>query len=559
MLGHTSYEFYHSLDTDHMTKTHRILLSKGQVISAQYRFLACGGGYVWLQTQASTIYSRNNQPQCIICINSVLSNVVEDSVTFSLDQTRLQTPDTHLEDSQHLLTQPEENRKKLDELAPVPGDTIIPLDLAGTQGPTDAKAFHFTRRLPENHQATLAPEEFCSPALCKLLSPIFDSPESSRSSTDSETLSKPPERAKEDTAAAEGTVPKPGRCETSGMNIKQPENNLIAIDSKTLQTETNQEPMELDLEMLAPYISMDEDFQLSSFECAEDKDSQVFPDVHPDSHGQSAAATDSDGLSATPSEPRNTGPSNNRSRSSSFHRVRPQKRGDTPHPEGTSAALQRSSSATNLSKIPAPAPSGRPIAFGGPAFTVAVKNVLLALFQPQTTDAEVQIGQTASTEGQETTFATATEGLEPSDLLEAAGLVSDAKHSPSKQRTQGDWEVNKNQEELSPQVLDLCNLKRKHSLLNGSFQDSDLDVASVADIVRVTAKRLKRLENQKAAGDEETQPSVTPMTLIMQLLGKEVPGPPELTRYNCEVNAPLPDRHHLLQGPELLKALDQSS
>ncbi|XP_059496922.1 endothelial PAS domain-containing protein 1-like [Stegostoma tigrinum] len=556
MLGHTSYEFYHSLDTDHMTKMHRILLSKGQVISAQYRFLACGGGYVWLQTQASTIYSRSNQPQCIICINSVLSNVIEDSVTFSLDQTRLQTPDTHPENSQHLLTQTEENQKKLDELAPVPEDTITPLDLAG---PTDAKAFHFTRRIPENHQATLSPEEFCSPALCKLLSPIFDGPESRRSSTDSKPLSKTQERAKEDAVAPGGTVPKPGSCETSSMNIKEPENNLMAIGSKTLQTETNQEPMELDLEMLAPYISMDEDFQLSSFECAEDKDRQVCADVHPDSDGQNATATDSEGLSATASEPRSTDPSSNRPRSSSFHRVRPQRRGDTPHPKGTSAALPCSSSATDLSKTPAPAPSGHLIAFGGPAFTVAVKNVLLALFQPHATDAEIQISQTASTEGQETTFATATEGLEPSDLLEAAGLVSDAKCSPSKQRTQGDWEVSKNQEELSPQVPDLCNLKRKHSLLNGSFQDSDLDVASVADIVQVTAKRLKRLENQKAAGVEETQPSVTPMTLIMQLLGKEVPGPPEPTRYDCEVNAPLPDRHRLLQGPELLKALDQSS
>lgn len=34
-------------------------------------------------------------------------------------------------------------------------------------------------------------------------------------------------------------------------------------------------------------------------------------------------------------------------------------------------------------------------------------------------------------------------------------------------------------------------------------------------------------------------------------------GLPELTRYDCEVNAPIQDRHPLLQGEELLRALDQ--
>ncbi len=34
-------------------------------------------------------------------------------------------------------------------------------------------------------------------------------------------------------------------------------------------------------------------------------------------------------------------------------------------------------------------------------------------------------------------------------------------------------------------------------------------------------------------------------------------GLPQLTRYDCEVNAPVQDRHHLLQGEDLLRALDQ--
>ncbi|GCC20211.1 hypothetical protein chiPu_0021309, partial [Chiloscyllium punctatum] len=483
-------------------------------------------------------------------------NVMEDSVTFSLDQTRLLTPDTDPENGQRLLSQWEENPKKSDELGPAPGDSVVSLDLAGQR---DVKAFHFTRRLPDDDQAPLSPEEFCSPALCKLLSPIFNGLEMS-SNMDSKPLSKQPERTREDPDTPGVTVPKPGSSETADVEV-----------------------MELDLEMLAPYISMEEDFQLNSLECAEEKDGQVCPDVHPEPRGRSATATDSRSFSGSPTEPRNTGPASGRPRSCSFHGVRPsvqdhpRREGD---PEGNSAALQRSCSVTNLSKAPgpgllapapapgpapaqAPAPGPAPasgyytLAFGGPAFTVAVKNVLLALFQPQAPEAKVQ---TPSSKGQEATSAGAARGLEPSDLLDTAGLSREsAQHELSKQRSQRDSEFRRNHGQLSPQILDLHNLKRKHSLLIGNLQDSNLDVSSVADIVQVTAKRLKRPETQQVEAQTETLPSGTPMTLTMQLLGKEVPGPPELTRYDCEVNAPLPDRHRLLQGPELLRALDQSS
>ncbi|XP_060711956.1 hypoxia-inducible factor 1-alpha-like isoform X2 [Hemiscyllium ocellatum] len=552
MLGHTSYEFYHSLDANHMTKTHRILLSKGQVISPQYRFLARSGGYVWLRTQASTISSsKSNQPQSIICINSVLSNVMEESVTFSLGQTRLLTPDADPENGQRLLSQWEENPKKSDELGPAPGDSVVSLDLAGQR---DTKAFHFTRRLPDDGQAPLSPEDFCSPALCKLLSPIFNGLEMS-SSTDSKPLSKQPERTTEDPDTPGVTLPKPGSSQTAGVNIEESEKNLLTADTKALQAKTTQEAMELDLEMLAPYISMEEDFQLNSLECAEDKDGQACADIHPEPRGRSARATESRSFSGSLTEPRNPGPASSRPRSCSFHGVRPsvqdhpQREGDSAHPEGNSAALQRSCSVTNLSMAPGPGPDPAPgqapasgyctLAFGGPAFTVAVKNVLLALFQPQTTEAKVQ---TPSSKGQEATSAGAAQGLEPSDLLDTAGLSGEsAQHALSKQRSQRDSEFRRNLGQLSPQILDLRNLKRKHSLLVGNLQDSNLDVSSVADIVQVTAKRLKSLETQQAETQTETVPSGTPMTLTMQLLGKEVPAPPELTRYDCEVNAPLPE------------------
>lgn len=42
-------------------------------MSGQYRMLAKYGGFVWIETQGTVIYSsRNSQPQCIVCVNYVL-------------------------------------------------------------------------------------------------------------------------------------------------------------------------------------------------------------------------------------------------------------------------------------------------------------------------------------------------------------------------------------------------------------------------------------------------------------------------------------------------------
>uniref|UniRef100_A0A3Q2PCC8 Endothelial PAS domain protein 1b n=1 Tax=Fundulus heteroclitus TaxID=8078 RepID=A0A3Q2PCC8_FUNHE len=88
LMGRSIYEFYHALDSDSVTKSHHNLCTKGQAVSGQYRMLAKNGGYVWVETQGTVIYnSRNSQPQCIVCINYVLSDVEEKSVIFSLEQT----------------------------------------------------------------------------------------------------------------------------------------------------------------------------------------------------------------------------------------------------------------------------------------------------------------------------------------------------------------------------------------------------------------------------------------------------------------------------------------
>lgn len=51
----------------------RVVLSKGQVSTSHYRFLANCGGFVWAETQATILYnSKTSQPEAVVCLNFIL-------------------------------------------------------------------------------------------------------------------------------------------------------------------------------------------------------------------------------------------------------------------------------------------------------------------------------------------------------------------------------------------------------------------------------------------------------------------------------------------------------
>uniref|UniRef100_A0A8C2Q8H8 Hypoxia-inducible factor 1-alpha n=1 Tax=Cyprinus carpio TaxID=7962 RepID=A0A8C2Q8H8_CYPCA len=155
LLNKSVYEYYHALDSDHLTKTHHNLFAKGQATTGQYRMLAKKGGFVWVETQATVIYNpKNSQPQCIVCVNFVLSGIVEGDVVLSLQQT-VTEPEAEEKENQEMedeasevdilkLFKPEslkcpmessdlyeklkEKPEALTVLAPAAGDTIISLD-----------------------------------------------------------------------------------------------------------------------------------------------------------------------------------------------------------------------------------------------------------------------------------------------------------------------------------------------------------------------------------------------------------------------------------------------
>lgn len=84
LIGRSIYEYQHALDTDSLDKAFKTLFSKGQTVTGKYRFLARGGGYAWVETQATVIYdSRTEKPQCVVCVNFVLSGIEEKGVILS--------------------------------------------------------------------------------------------------------------------------------------------------------------------------------------------------------------------------------------------------------------------------------------------------------------------------------------------------------------------------------------------------------------------------------------------------------------------------------------------
>lgn len=278
LLGRSAYEFYHALDSENMTKSHQNLCTKGQVVSGQYRMLAKHGGYVWLETQGTVIYNpRNLQPQCIMCVNYVLSEIEKNDVVFSMDQTEsLFKPQlmamssifdnsgelTVSEKSNFLFTKLKEEPEELAQLAPTAGDTIISLDF-GNQSFEESSAYGKTILQPSQPWAkelkSLGAQSEAQ-SLPAFTVPQVAAPGNTSPSAASSSSCSPPSSPEDYYTSL-----------NEDLKIEVIE-KLFAMDTEAKDPcSTQMDFNELDLETLAPYIPMDgEDFQLSPI-CPEER------------------------------------------------------------------------------------------------------------------------------------------------------------------------------------------------------------------------------------------------------------------------------------------------
>ncbi|XP_011818537.1 PREDICTED: hypoxia-inducible factor 3-alpha [Colobus angolensis palliatus] len=227
LIGCSAYEYIHALDSDAVSKSIHTLLSKGQAVTGQYRFLARNGGYLWTQTQATVVSGgRGPQSESIVCVHFLISQVEETGVVLSLEQTE------------------RHSRRPIQRGAPSQKDTPNSRNSLDAPGPRILAFLH----PPSLSEAALAadPRRFCSPDLRRLLGPILDGA----------------------SVAATPSTP---------LATRHPQSPLSRICLKIWASDwvrlmllppscPPQDADALDLEMLAPYISMDDDFQLNASE-----------------------------------------------------------------------------------------------------------------------------------------------------------------------------------------------------------------------------------------------------------------------------------------------------
>ncbi|XP_054469698.1 hypoxia inducible factor 1 subunit alpha a [Anoplopoma fimbria] len=480
LLNRSVYEYYHALDSDHLTKTHHNLFAKGQVSTGQYRMLAKRGGFVWVETQATVIYSnKNSQPQCVVCVNFVLSGIQEEKLILSLEQIEDVKPlkeekqeeeKVVVESSQPDVSQTVIDEKKSPELdviklftqaveakppaslydqlkaqpealtllAPAAGDAIISLDFSCPDS-----EIQLLKEVPLYNDVMLPST---SDKLALPLSPLPLSEPlrvTTTSSEDAKAKSYDPAGSTSPTShsSSEADSPLdfcfPMDSEMSSDFKLDLVEKLFAIDTEPKAPFTKQAMEDLDLEMLAPYIPMDDDFQLRSL---------------------------------TPEESLTCGP--------------------VKSPQSSPIHVTQDSHSYPSSPFSAP------------------------------------VSRTAS----------------PAPLTTPHLATIIAKSTPQLDK------------EVSLRTLAAQNSQRKRKLG---------DIKDLIGQETLPQEQVKQGKKLKASESGTTRTIfLLPSDLASRLLGStsectgSLFGLPQLTRYDCEVNAPLQGRQYLLQGEELLRALD---
>lgn len=548
LLGRSVYEYYHALDSDHLTKTHHDMFAKGQVTTGQYRLLAKQGGYVWVETQATVIYNtKNSQPQCIVCVNYVLSGIVQGDLIFSLQQTEcmlkpVDSPEmemikvlnkSDLEDRNSLFEKLKKEPDALTYLAPAAGDTIIALDFGNDESDeqqSEDVPLYNDVMLPSSSEKLQSINLAMSPL------PASEATKPLRSSADPalnrEVVAKlePNAEPLDLTFSSRQTQDQPATPSDGSTSQSSPEPNsppndycfsvdneiasefklelvekLFAIDPESKNPFSMQET-DLDLEMLAPYIPMDDDFQLRTFD-------QLSP-LECSSANSSSNVTPVTGFQPTPVQSSATG-------------------------TVKSMTIKHE---TDAKMLITPAPVD-PKALTDPA------PITSALASPYTknqsrTTSPVRTGKGTIDQTEQTS-------PETPDLL----TVTFGKSRST--------EVN---EDINPRIIALHNIQRKRKMEQDGLLFQAVGIGTLltqsgppGTNVSLAWKRVKGCRSNGQNEVAEKTVILLPSDIASKLLGQSMDekGLPQLTSYDCEVNAPIQGNRNLLQGEELFRALDQ--
>nr|AJG42197.1 hypoxia-inducible factor 2 alpha B [Gymnocypris namensis] len=562
LLGRSAYDFYHALDSDNVTKSHQNLCTKGQAVSGQYRMLAKNGGYVWVETQGTVIYnSRNSQPQCIVCVNYVLSDVEEKSMIFSMDQTESLFKPQHLnrffspckgglgrEPGEVLFTNLKDEPEDLNQLAPTPGDTIISLDFGNPQYEEHPMYSKVSAVAPAvSHPGHDGLKTSYAGDMAKMAT-TFSVPQA------------PP---------ASSTTPSLSSCSTpsspedyftsvdSDLKVELTE-KLFSLDTQETKTSCDQETdlSDLDLETLAPYIPMDgEDFQLNPI-CHEEPSSEIgglvtnqqsFSNVtslfqplsspsaahfQPNmSSGGDKQSINGGSVASWPSVPYSRGPMQM-----------------PPYHDPTSTPLSSMGGRQNLQWPPDPSFPSK----------AGMMDPLAAKRSCQTLPANRMHPYFQSPMEN---FVQNYRDISPARLA----LANNFKRSFT-QMTMNDPPPTKSQHTMWKRLRnESCAVMDRKSLSTSALSDKGMEhhLHRKTQYSGNQAGQATKCFREECCNYREfnMQPSSKMDGIASRLIGPsfETYSLPELTRYDCEVNVPLQGNLHLLQGSDLLRALDQAT
>ncbi|XP_034407594.1 endothelial PAS domain-containing protein 1b isoform X2 [Cyclopterus lumpus] len=593
LLGRSVYDFYHALDSDGVTKSHHNLCSKGQAVSGQYRMLAKNGGFVWVETQGTVIYnSRNSQPQCIVCINYVLSDIEEESMILSLKQTEsLFTPHRMSsfftaggagvtgEPGKALFTKLKEEPEELTRLAPTPGDTIVTLDFDQFEEPRQPGGYAqaSAASMPPPPGPTSWASESHKPA------PPASVPRDVANTAGAFTVRRnPPPGSATPSLSGRSTPSSPGDYYSSvesDLKVELTE-KLFSLDtegSSPANTESNLS--DLELETLAPYIPMDgEDFQLHP----------IITESEPMEGGPAGSIGSNNGLAKT-----------QQSTQGSFSNIAslfqplsspPQPQGHYQHQPAASwaAGEERGSSRGavdsrngscvmgHMQSHAFQAPASAPLSSMGGRQNLQWPPDPLKTYRQQA--AKVYLTDRLSGEER------------PSCQQNVSHLMHKQRSIDSFVQAYGDM--------IPARVAMANNIKRSFTQMtvgdstpseviwkkmrgdSCAAVDRSLNARSLAApemgrmMPAVQQQRKSQYPGSGIGGASEKQflhkscnymynmqPSNKAEGMASRLLGPsfEASCLPELTRYDCEVNVPLQGNLYLLQGCDLLRALDQAT
>ncbi|CAF3818117.1 unnamed protein product, partial [Rotaria sp. Silwood1] len=104
LVDRTLYHYVHTQDLMALRWAHQILLTKGQVTTRYYRFLARNGGWIWIQSYATLVHnSRSSRPEVIVSVNHALSDIEAKHLQLSIDQVEKTSTD-YIRSAQALAT-----------------------------------------------------------------------------------------------------------------------------------------------------------------------------------------------------------------------------------------------------------------------------------------------------------------------------------------------------------------------------------------------------------------------------------------------------------------------